>query len=161
MKLARTDISNQQLKKYPAFTTMDDDQLHRISNILNNDKVRSKKGIDFNQMQLENEVLLPKRKIKEMEKMTAVLDLYFNKKLRPREIAKQRRVPVDFVYNTLTIFKKKVKDSQKEKEVSQLIKTRKFMSSNDPLLIDIIKKYLETFGIYKTKLRLLKQHIKS
>lgn len=35
------------------------------------------------------------------------------------------------------------------------------MKGDDPLLIEIIKEFLETNGIYKTKLRILRQYVQS
>ena len=61
---------------------------------------------------MKSSVIIPKRKIKGFEKMTAVLDSYFTRLIKPKSIAKDLQVRISFVYKTVELFKKMVKKNE-------------------------------------------------
>lgn len=55
---------------------------------LNNSGRKVDKMVSFQQLQVDNQAILPKRKLKEIDKMSKILDAYFNQRKKPKEIAK-------------------------------------------------------------------------
>ena len=80
--------------------------------------------------------------------------------MKPSLIAKKLRVTNVFINSTVTKFKKDAKDEMQGKQLHQLpLRKQRFLKSEDPLLLDIIKEYLEKNGIYKTRIQHLRDFI--
>ena len=55
-----------------------------------------------------------RREAKSVTKQEAVLKQYFELKMKPRDIRKELKVPIDFVYKTVETFKKAVQQLNNE-----------------------------------------------
>lgn len=102
--------------------------------------------------------------MKEVKKQTDIISKYFVNGLKPAQIAKQQRVSVDYVYTVVHQFKKKAikqldDDNYENKKLSS--SKKKLLGFDDPILHELTKNYIEETGIYKTKIRHLKEYIQN
>ena len=81
-------MSTDLLRKYPVFNNMSNDQVSNIANVLKKGFAKVEKNSSLDTLQLNNVAILPKRKLKQIDKMTTVLDSYFNLQTKPVDIAK-------------------------------------------------------------------------
>ena len=73
--------------------------------------------------------------------------------MKPAQISKELKLPIDMIYQTLQKYKKEIKDKDKE-ETKEVIP--RMIKSENPVLIDAIMTLLDKDGIYGIKLKQLR-----
>ena len=79
-----------------------------------------------------------------------IIEKSLKQNMKPSQISKELRIPVQFIYKTLEKFKKDSKHVLKEE--NNQVKTR-LLKSENPLLIEAIMTLLDRDGIYGVKLK--------
>lgn len=73
--------------------------------------------------------------------------------MKPAQISKELKLPVDFIYKTLDKYKK---DQQRQTQENIKQSEKKVVKSQNPILIDAIMTLLDRDGIYGIKLKQLR-----
>ena len=77
--------------------------------------------------------------------------------MKPKDISKQLRVPIEFVYQTIQKFRKELK-LKSDTECKPVKRGRKRIR-DEPMLLDEIQKYIEVRGIYDFTSLQIQQHL--
>lgn len=101
-----------------------------------------------------------KRKYQKVDKDFQILNIYYEKQLKPKDISKQLNVDIKIVYKAIANFKSLLKKMKNGEEFSLLPGVKPKFPNNYELLTEI-EDYLERYHFFKLDIKFLQTYLKT